>query len=64
MVAIHQIYELEEDFFFNTFEEVVFQSSGVKCNHMDMGELYKYLEEHKVSHIFKEIFGVDAKSSS
>ncbi|KAJ8909467.1 hypothetical protein NQ315_011236 [Exocentrus adspersus] len=49
---------------FNTFEEVVFQSSGVKCNHMDMGELYKYLEEHKVSHIFKEIFGVDAKSSS
>ncbi|KAJ8948908.1 hypothetical protein NQ318_020494 [Aromia moschata] len=49
---------------FDKFEEVVFQSSGVKFNHMDMGELHKYLEEHRVGYIFKDIFGMEAKVGS
>lgn len=46
---------------FQQFSEVVFQSSGVKCTHMDMGELLKYLDDHNVGYIFKDIFGVEAK---
>lgn len=49
---------------FDKFEEVIFQNSGVKCNHMDMGELFKYLEDHQVGYVFKEIFGVEAKSNT
>ncbi|XP_056638011.1 RWD domain-containing protein 2A [Diorhabda sublineata] len=48
---------------FNNFEEVAFQSNGVKCNHMDMGELYKFMKAHDLGYIFKEIFGVETKSS-
>ncbi|XP_057653865.1 RWD domain-containing protein 2A isoform X2 [Diorhabda carinulata] len=47
---------------FNNFEEVAFQSNGVKCNHMDMGELYKFMKAHDLGYIFKEIF-VETKSS-
>lgn len=46
---------------FDSFEEVVFQSSGVKCNHMDMGELYRFLKVHELGYIFKDIFGVETK---
>lgn len=49
---------------FDKFEEVVFQNSGSKFNHMDMGELFKYLEDRHLGYIFKELFGVDAKSGS
>ncbi|CAH1113548.1 unnamed protein product [Psylliodes chrysocephalus] len=48
---------------FEKFEEVVFQNSGVKFNHMDMGELFRFLEERSLGYIFKDLFGVDAKSS-
>lgn len=30
---------------------------------MDMGGLHKYLEEHDLGYIFKDIFGVEAKTS-
>lgn len=57
--------ESESDFLkFNTFEEVAFQTSSVKCNHMDMGELGKYLEKHNCSYIFKDLFGVEVKSGN
>lgn len=44
------------------FVELVFENHGPKYNHMDMGEFYKYLEEHQLGYIFKDIFGVEAKS--
>lgn len=47
---------------FKVFEEVAFQSSGNKCNHMDIAELHRYLETHNCSYIFKELFGVDDKN--
>lgn len=48
---------------FKGFIELVFENHGPKFNHMDMGEFYRYLEEHEVANIFKEIFGLDAKSA-
>lgn len=57
--------ELGEAFLkLNGFEEVVFSNSGTKFNHMDMGELLKYMEEHELGYIFKEIFGVESKGST
>ncbi|XP_018329910.1 RWD domain-containing protein 2A [Agrilus planipennis] len=44
---------------FDCFEEVVFQTSNLKCQHMDLGEFLKFLEEHKCGHVFKDLFGVD-----
>lgn len=56
---------LGEDFLkFNEFVEVVFSNSGTKFNHMDMGELLKYLEERELGYIFKEIFGVENKGNT
>ncbi|KAF2893084.1 hypothetical protein ILUMI_13088 [Ignelater luminosus] len=49
---------------FDNFEEKVFQNSSIKCNHMDMGELFKFLEDHKCGYVFKDLFGVEAKTSS
>jgi hypothetical protein len=46
---------------FRTFEERVFQNSSIKCTHMNMGELYKFLDEHDCGYIFKDIFGVEVK---
>lgn len=45
---------------FSSFEETSFN----KCKderHMDMGEFFKYLENHNCGYIFKEYFGVDGK---
>lgn len=54
--------DLGENFLrFNEFAEVVFSNSGTKFNHMDMGELLKYMEAHQLGHIFKELFGVESK---
>ncbi|KAF7271930.1 hypothetical protein GWI33_015228 [Rhynchophorus ferrugineus] len=47
---------------FEDFVEKVFDNHGPKYNHMDMGELYKYLEEHNLGYIFKDIFGVEART--
>lgn len=49
---------------FSTFEEKTFQNSNLKCNHMDMGELHKFLENHNCDYIFKDLFGVDSKNPS
>lgn len=45
---------------FHNFEETSFN----KCKderHMDMGEFFKYLENHNCGYIFREYFGVDGK---
>ncbi|KAJ1529729.1 hypothetical protein ONE63_006482 [Megalurothrips usitatus] len=46
---------------FSNFEEKSFN----KCKderHMDMGEFFKYLENHNCGYILKEYFGVDGKT--
>lgn len=48
---------------FKDFQEIAFQINGNRCNHMDMGELNKFLKEHQCAYIFKELFGVDGKSN-
>lgn len=63
--VIEEDKELSGDFLkFSDFSEVVFQNNNIKCNHMNMGELSKFLEEHRCGYIFKEIFGVQARTSS
>ncbi|KAK9870804.1 hypothetical protein WA026_009764 [Henosepilachna vigintioctopunctata] len=58
-------YNNENDFLkFDKFEEVSFQTNSMRCNHMDIGELSKYLEKHRCSYIFKDLFGVEAKHVS
>ncbi|XP_044727980.1 RWD domain-containing protein 2A isoform X2 [Chrysoperla carnea] len=48
---------------FDSFKEIAFQSQNLTSKHMDMGELYKYLEEHDCAYAFKEYFGLDGKSA-
>lgn len=57
--------DLGKAFFkFDGFQEVAFTNTGSRFNHMDMGELLKYMESHKLGYIFKEIFGVECKGST
>ncbi|CAG9762309.1 unnamed protein product [Ceutorhynchus assimilis] len=44
---------------FKNFVEIVFDNHGPKFNHMDMGEFNKYLEQHELGYIFKDIFGME-----
>lgn len=44
---------------FETFDEVSFPNHGLRATHMDLSELYKYLESNKCSYVFKDLFGVD-----
>ncbi|KAL1509269.1 hypothetical protein ABEB36_004032 [Hypothenemus hampei] len=48
---------------FHGFVEKVFENHGPKYNHMNMGEFFKYLDEHQLAYIFKDLFGVEARSS-
>lgn len=47
---------------FPDFEEKSFNKMKDE-RHMDMGEFFKYLENHNCGYIFKEYFGVDGKVS-
>ena len=50
----------EEDFLkFEKFEEIGFVKGDTRDYHMDMGEFFKYLKEHKCEHMFKELFGIE-----
>ncbi|KAK9700504.1 Protein of unknown function (DUF1115) [Popillia japonica] len=49
---------------FETFEEVSFPNHGMRSNHMDLSELYKYLEGNSCAYIFKDLFGVDNKDKT
>lgn len=46
---------------FSTFQEIFFPSVD---RHNDMGELNKYLTEHDLQYVFKELFGLEGKPSS
>lgn len=48
---------------FKNFQEIAFQINGNRYNHMDMGELNKFLKEHDCAYIFKELFGVEGKTN-
>lgn len=43
---------------FDNFQEVAFPTSE---RHNDMGEVLKYLAEHRSQHAFKELFGIEGK---
>lgn len=43
------------------FKEVAFQSQNLTSKHMNMGDLYKFLDQHGCAYAFKEYFGVDGK---
>lgn len=45
---------------FNNFQEISFPTFE---RHNDMGQLLKYLTEHKMQHAFKELFGIEGKST-
>ena len=54
--------------YFNNFEEISFISENQQTKYhksgsanMDMGMFFKYLEQHKCSHVFKDYFNVDGK---
>lgn len=48
---------------FTNFREAIFQNNSIKCAHMDLGELHKFLEQHNCDYIFKDLFGVDSKTN-
>lgn len=43
---------------FSNFQVILFTTSG---RHNDMSQVLKYLMEHKSQHVFKELFGIEAK---
>ena len=45
------------------FGELSFDTHGPRGNHMSMGQFYQYLERHQLGYMFKELFGVDGKTS-
>ena len=50
----------KKDFFkFEKFEEIGFVKGDTRDYHMDMGEFFKYLKEHKCEYMFKELFGIE-----
>lgn len=51
---------------FISFQEISFdggKNKGREC-HMNMGEFYRYLNEHDCGYVFKDYFGVDGKIAS
>ena len=45
------------------FGELTFDTHGPRGNHMNMGQFYQYLERHQLGYMFKELFGVDGRTS-
>ncbi|XP_067848856.1 RWD domain-containing protein 2B [Heptranchias perlo] len=48
---------------FTNFEEKIFDVRGNKGNHMDLGQLYQFLNERECGDIFPLYFGVEGKTS-
>ncbi|KAM6420093.1 RWD domain-containing protein 2B isoform 2-T6 [Pluvialis apricaria] len=44
---------------FSTLEEKCFDAHGARGNHMDLGQLYRFLEEKGCANIFQMYFGVE-----
>lgn len=51
---------------FPRFQEIAFEAERTtgktRDSHMDMGRFYMYLAQHDCSYVFKDYFGVDAKT--
>ena len=45
------------------FGEISFDMHGHRGNHMDMGQFLDYLRQHRLQHVFKELFGVEGHSA-
>ncbi|XP_062907034.1 RWD domain-containing protein 2B [Mobula hypostoma] len=48
---------------FTNFEEKIFDAHGNRGNHMDLGQLYQFLNERNCGDIFQLYFGVEGKAS-
>lgn len=48
---------------FADFREIAFQINGSRSNHMDMGELNRFLKAHQCQYVFKDLFGVEGRSN-
>ena len=44
------------------FRELALVTHGPRQNHMDMGQFRDYLEQHRLGHMFTELFGVEGQS--
>jgi len=51
--------DIEEQRVFTGFQEIGVLKECQRGNHMDMGEFQKYLQEHDIHWVFKELFGID-----
>lgn len=53
----------EVQHFFSDFQEIAFTPHHGRGReyHMDMGEFFRYLDDHNCSYVFKDYFGVDGK---
>ena len=46
---------------FQGFQELAFDVHGPRGNHLDLGQFKRYLSEHGLDSMFKELFGVEGK---
>jgi len=51
--------DVDSERLFDNFEEIGIVKSSGRDYHMDMGEFFRYLECHKCSWAFKELFGIE-----
>ncbi|XP_009071777.1 PREDICTED: RWD domain-containing protein 2B [Acanthisitta chloris] len=51
--------EIQKQRKFSTLEEKCFDAHGARGNHMDLGQLYNFLEEKGCADIFRMYFGVE-----
>lgn len=51
--------EIQKQRKFSTLEEKCFDAHGARGNHMDLGQLYQFLEEKGCADIFQMYFGVE-----
>lgn len=49
---------------FATFEEISFKNNRGTEHHMDMGEFFKYLEQHQCAYVFMDYFGVSGRTTN
>ncbi|XP_050837631.1 RWD domain-containing protein 2B isoform X4 [Serinus canaria] len=54
--------EIQKQRKFPTLEEKCFDAHGAQGNHMDLGQLYKFLEEKGCADMFQMYFGVEGHS--
>uniref|UniRef100_A0A7M4F4Y8 RWD domain containing 2B n=1 Tax=Crocodylus porosus TaxID=8502 RepID=A0A7M4F4Y8_CROPO len=53
--------EIKKQRKFSSFEEKVFDAHGNRGNHMDLGQLYHFLDERGCADIFQMYFGVEGR---